>query len=196
MAFDFLVETPFLLFNYSIEYISNNMQEADRVVPGQSLGMMTDFIPGPGTFDREGVIHASLLGFKRILTSSSPSQDENVNKAMISVISSGPAQPIPKVGSIVLGQVTKMTSKFVSVTLQVIDGIEAPLPSYGLLRTQDIRSNDRDNVIIYECVRPGDLIRARVISLGDSKSYYLTTAEIDLGVVFANSSAGALILFC
>lgn len=169
------------------------MQEVDRVVPGQSLGMVTDFVPGPGTFDREGVIHASLLGFKRILAPSS-GQEENV-KPTLSVVSSGPAQPTPKVGSIVLGQVTKMTSKFASVTLQVVDGIQAPLPSYGLLRTQDIRSNDRDNVIIYECVRPGDLIRAKVISLGDSKSFYLSTADIDLGVVFANSSAGVFTLF-
>lgn len=42
------------------------------------------------------------------------------------------------------------------------------------------------------CFRPGDVVRARVLSLGDARSFYLTTAAEDLGVVFARSeSSGA-----
>ncbi|WAR22107.1 EXOS1-like protein [Mya arenaria] len=39
--------------------------------------------------------------------------------------------------------------------------------------------------------RPGDIVISRVISLGDSQSYLLTTAENELGVVIATSEAGA-----
>lgn len=35
--------------------------------------------------------------------------------------------------------------------------------------------------------RPGDIIRAVVISLGDGTNYYLSTARNDLGVVFATN---------
>ena len=40
---------------------------------------------------------------------------------------------------------------------------------------------------IYDCFVPSDVVRARVLSLGDSRSYYLTTAENPLGVVRARS---------
>ncbi len=47
-------------------------------------------------------------------------------------------------------------------------------------------------VEMYSCFRPGDLVRAEVISLGDSRSYYLSTAKNDLGVVYAKSLNGEL----
>ena len=43
---------------------------------------------------------------------------------------------------------------------------------------------------MYKCFRPGDIVIARVISLGDAQSYLLTTAENELGVVIATSEAG------
>lgn len=61
----------------------------------------------------------------------------------------------------------------------------------GVIRTQDVRSTDRDKVQIVECFRPGDIVRAEVLSLGDGANYYLTTARNDLGVVFARSQGGA-----
>lgn len=61
----------------------------------------------------------------------------------------------------------------------------------GIIRTQDVRSTDRDKVQIIECFKPGDIVRAQVISLGDGSNYYLSTARNDLGVVFAKSEGGA-----
>jgi exosome complex component CSL4 len=43
---------------------------------------------------------------------------------------------------------------------------------------------------MFNCFRPGDIVRAEVISLGDSRSYYLSTAKNELGVVYAKSLAG------
>lgn len=43
---------------------------------------------------------------------------------------------------------------------------------------------------MYDCFRPGDVVRAKVLSLGDARSYYLTTADNALGVVHAKSLAG------
>jgi exosome complex RNA-binding protein Csl4 len=42
---------------------------------------------------------------------------------------------------------------------------------------------------VYNCYRPGDIVRAVVISLGDARSYYLSTARTDLGVVSARGRA-------
>lgn len=49
-------------------------------------------------------------------------------------------------------------------------------------------------VVMYDCFRPGDVVRAKVLSLGDARSYYLTTADNTLGVVHAKSLAGGEVL--
>lgn len=46
-------------------------------------------------------------------------------------------------------------------------------------------------VQIQASFRPGDVVRAEVLSLGDARSYHLTTAKNELGVVYAKSVAGA-----
>ena len=43
---------------------------------------------------------------------------------------------------------------------------------------------------MHECFRPGDVVLARVLSLGDRRNFYLTTAENELGVIYAESTAG------
>lgn len=43
-----------------------------------------------------------------------------------------------------------------------------------------------------ECFRPGDIVRAEVVSLGDRRSYFLTTAKNEPGVVYARSVAAGV----
>ncbi|KAH3901538.1 related to Exosome complex component CSL4 [Saccharomycodes ludwigii] len=61
----------------------------------------------------------------------------------------------------------------------------------GVIRSQDVRATERDSVKITECFKPGDIVRCKVLSLGDGNNYYLTTAKNYLGVVFAKSLGGA-----
>lgn len=61
----------------------------------------------------------------------------------------------------------------------------------GVIRSQDVRLADRDKVKIIESFRPGDIVRAMILSLGDGSNYYLTTARNDLGVIYAKSENGA-----
>ncbi len=58
-------------------------------------------------------------------------------------------------------------------------------------RLQDVRATEIDKLEMYACFRPGDLLRAEVVSLGDSRSYFLSTARSELGVVYAKSVEGA-----
>ena len=44
-----------------------------------------------------------------------------------------------------------------------------------------------------ECYHPGDIIRARMLPAGDARAVNLSTAELDLGVVYATSDAGQLL---
>jgi exosome complex component CSL4 len=44
---------------------------------------------------------------------------------------------------------------------------------------------DIDKIEIVKSFTPGDIVRAKVISLGDARSYLLSTAEDELGVIMA-----------
>ncbi|KAG1716535.1 hypothetical protein ID866_587 [Astraeus odoratus] len=81
-----------------------------------------------------------------------------------------------------------------TVAISVVDGI--PLPAgeefTGVIRSQDVRATEKDKVKIGDCFRGGDVVKGMVISLGDARSYYITTARNDLGVIFATSEAAVL----
>lgn len=57
-------------------------------------------------------------------------------------------------------------------------------------RLEDVRAAEIDKVQIASCFRPGDVVKAEVVSLGTSRDYYLSTAQNHLGVVYAKSLAG------
>lgn len=60
----------------------------------------------------------------------------------------------------------------------------------ALIRKEDVRAVEKDRVVMEEMFRVGDIVRGKVISLGDQSFYYLTTARNDLGTVMARSEAG------
>jgi exosome complex component CSL4 len=64
----------------------------------------------------------------------------------------------------------------------------APGAFRGVVRRQDVRRTDIDGVVMRDCFRPGDVVRCAVLSLGDSRAYFLSTAANELGVVAARSA--------
>ena len=69
-----------------------------------------------------------------------------------------------------------------------------PDPCSGLIRREDVRPIDASAPVeVYRSFRPGDIVLARVLSLGDARAYYLSTSEVALGVVLARSSEGAVL---
>jgi exosome complex component CSL4 len=57
-------------------------------------------------------------------------------------------------------------------------------------RQQDVRATEIDKVDMHQSFHAGDIVRAMVLSLGDARAYYLSTAKNELGVVSAESAAG------
>jgi len=93
---------------------------------------------------------------------------------------------VPRVGDDVYGRVTRVLEKVAHVEIAAIDG-RAPRGGEfgGAIRRQDVRAHAVDSVEMEACFQPGDIVRARVLSLGDARSFYLTTAADELGVVRA-----------
>ncbi|KAL2162629.1 hypothetical protein VTH06DRAFT_6465 [Thermothelomyces fergusii] len=97
---------------------------------------------------------------------------------------------LPEVGNVVLCRVLRITPRQAVVAILVCGDTVLDAEWQGLIRVQDVRATEKDRVKIYESFRPGDIVRAEVISLGDQTNYYLSTARNELGVVLAVSEAG------
>lgn len=107
----------------------------------------------------------------------------------------------------IIGKVIRVNPRFATVAILVVNDLPCREEFQGIIRSvslqvhnsililfrsQDVRATEKDKVKIYTSFRPGDTIRAQVISLGDMKSYYLSTARNDLGVLFADSVAAGV----
>ena len=98
---------------------------------------------------------------------------------------------MPSIGDTVTCRVTRINPRMANVEIVCVGGGVLREPCAGLVRREDIlpRFEGLDQAVVYRAFRPGDVVLARVISLGDSRSYYLSTASPELGVVLARSEA-------
>lgn len=121
---------------------------------------------------------------------------------------------MPGQNSLVIGTVVRLSPLQATISITVVDGV--PLlhgdDITGVIRSQDIRVTDKDKIKLAECFRGGDVVRGVVvsfcayprliryvlkydqISLGDARSYYVSTARNDLGVIYATSEAGIAVI--
>ncbi|KXJ17143.1 exosome complex component CSL4 [Exaiptasia diaphana] len=153
------------------------------VVPGERLGSLEQFAAGNGTYSRHGYVYSSLAGLKHVV--------QGQEKQTISVMREEQESVVPGVGSVVTCKVTSVNPRFCKVSILGVDSTALKEPFRGIIRKEDVRATEKDRVEIYKCFRPGDIVVAKVMSLGDALSYQLSTADNSLGVVFAKSEAGA-----
>lgn len=113
---------------------------------------------------------------------------------------------VPEKGSVVAAVITKVNPRFASCRILTIGPIPLKESFNGVIRyvvaltarpsliqldrLQDVRATETDKIEIYKSFRPGDIVSAEVVSLGDARSYYLSTAKNELGVIRALSVAG------
>ncbi|EFA85181.1 3'-5' exoribonuclease [Heterostelium album PN500] len=179
------------------------------VTPGQKLSRDNEYIASEGTYYYKGSIYSSVLGFRHFVKNNITSKEEsddivdnsninnnnnNSNKDYIVVLKEKDPGVVPEIGSVVTVQVLRINPRLASVAILCV-GTKALKETFnGIIRVQDVRATEIDKVEIYKSFRPGDIVIAEVISLGDSRSYFLSTAKNELGVVFAQSVAGATMI--
>eukprot|EP00465_Bigelowiella_longifila_P004616 CAMPEP_0185255460 /NCGR_PEP_ID=MMETSP1359-20130426/4497_1 /TAXON_ID=552665 /ORGANISM="Bigelowiella longifila, Strain CCMP242" /LENGTH=209 /DNA_ID=CAMNT_0027839371 /DNA_START=16 /DNA_END=645 /DNA_ORIENTATION=+ len=154
-------------------------------IPGDRLGELKEIVPGDGTYVLGDAVYSSIVGFKR-------TGDEREGRVRIDIIRARErkATVLPGVGDVVTARVTKVNARSAQLEILFTEGKMLRDTFPGIIRTKDVRAFDIDAVQIYQSYRPGDIVRAEVQSLGDSKSYYLSTAKNNLGVIKADSAAG------
>ncbi|MFQ5758202.1 MAG: exosome complex RNA-binding protein Csl4 [Candidatus Bathyarchaeia archaeon] len=142
------------------------------VVPGKRLGVIEEFMAGPGTYVEHGTIYSETTG--RALL-------DMLNKK-VSVYPLVHAVSTPRTGSTVIGQVSNVRSKNAMLR---ISGIGKRLLSgffTGILHISDVSPSYIETM--YGVCKPGDLMRAKVVS-DLNRTYHLSTEDKNLGVIYA-----------
>ncbi|GAM19228.1 hypothetical protein SAMD00019534_024030 [Acytostelium subglobosum LB1] len=177
------------------------MESSTIVTPGQRLCRESEYIASEGTYIHKGAIYSSVLGFSHVIKRHQSSEQDDQTKDKDDIVASTNENDlkkdyivvmkekdpgvVPDIGSVVTAQVLRNNPRLASVAILCV-GTKALKETFnGIIRVQDVRATEIDKVEIYKSFRPGDIVVAQVISLGDSRSYYLSTAKNELGVVFA-----------
>jgi exosome complex component CSL4 len=164
------------------------VEEIHFVIPGDVIGRCVDYDCGIGCYSSHENIIATLVG-EVILDTISPSR-ERMNVISTEQIQSKDA--VVEIGDIVLARVLRLSVNQVSVEIISVGDRILRSPSRAIIRREDIRLTEMETLIIHECFRPGDIVRAMVISLGDARQYFLSTAEAEFGVRWGRSEKSGL----
>ncbi|KAJ3444062.1 3'-5' exoribonuclease csl4-related [Anaeramoeba flamelloides] len=158
------------------------------VITGQRLGQTSQFESGEGTYLHESYIYSSVCG--RLILKESEDLNKKTTLAIQSLRSKTSIQPT--VGDTVTGRVSRIRLSSAQIEILCIGDLPLKESFSGIIRKQDVRSKNIDRVVMSESYQPGDIVRAEVISLGESRGYsfYLTSAKSDLGVIHAKSKSG------
>jgi exosome complex component CSL4 len=161
-------------------------QTISVAVPGQLLGTASEFLPGPGTHIHNSKLFASILGPIKTTTPPKPAGPQKrltkitpAAPAVLPTISierdiyvgnggdgsgKSKAETLPEVNSTVLCRVTRIQPRQASVAILVVGETVLDGEWQGLIRVQDVRATEKDKVKIFESFRPGDIVRAVVVS--------------------------------
>ncbi|KAK4888265.1 exosome 3'-_5 exonuclease subunit ski4 (Csl4) [Elasticomyces elasticus] len=154
-------------------------------LPGQDLGPTASNTVGPGSHIHNSHIFASIAGPLSTTKSSA--------KGSTPTLSISHPLLLPEVGTTVLGRITRTNARqanFSVLALGLTGDVVLAEPLPAVIRQQDIRLTEVDKVTVAGSFRVGDVVRAVVISLGDERAYYASTAKDELGVVMAVSEGG------
>lgn len=172
------------------------MSSTTIVLPGQSLGTTDQNISSTGTHIFDNQIVSSLAGIA-LLSQTAGSKAQTYTISRPTALNT---PLLPTVGATILGRITRTSPQRALVSILCVNNTPlctSPSPSssaiethQGIIRSLDVRATQVDTVKMAECYRPGDVVRAVVISLGDQGGYYLSTAGNEYGVVMARGEGG------
>jgi len=141
------------------------------VFPGERLGVVEEFFPGPGLYQKNGVLRSAELGairydpLKRVLAVS------KINRSLL----------LPAEGMNVYGEVGSVLRRDAMVDVFILEGKLLSSPYTGIIQSLDGNRN-----ILME-VRNGDIVKAKIINT-KNRLLQLSIDSSDYGVVYAYCS--------
>ena len=153
-----------------------------HVLPGDKLGVIEQYLPGTGTYEKEGTIYAHFTGNARI----------DLKNKRVTVVPTTRTATLPKEGTTIIASVIHATDKMATVDIWRINDATLHKPFTAMLHISS--SSPRYERNMSDVCKAGDIIRARVIEI--NRIPQLTTAGRGLGVIKAFcSKCGAVLEF-
>ena len=160
---------------------SPEQKSGHLVVPGERLGVIEEFIPDSGTFVKDGVIFSKIVGRSLV----------DLQNRRVSVYPAVEGAVVPKVGSIVVGQIGNAQSDNVLVRIFKVGNKKISGEFGGILHISDV--SDRYVTAMGDVCKTGDIVRAKVIS-EKNRIFHLSTNDKNLGIVDAFCSRDGTLL--
>ncbi|CRH03008.1 exosome complex component CSL4, putative [Plasmodium relictum] len=156
------------------------------VLPGEVIGSEKDYINGENTYVLKNEIRSTILGKKNIIVN-------NDNKKIINVDNIKSFVALPKAGDIVICKIYRVT--FNMIYCNIILSNNKPLKNSfkGYINKSDIHIYEGELGDNFDCFKQGDIIKAKILSIGQHSSYKLSTVGSDLGVIIALSDKGEIL---
>lgn len=123
----------------------------DKVMIGDYIGTIEEFLPGDGTYSEDGKIFAANIG-KRVV-------DPQKHLALVE----GKTLPSLKVGQTVFGEVTTMKKNIVVVMVSKINGQKGILSEKTMIYVSNISESYVEKPEDYFAI--GDIVKAKVIKI-------------------------------
>ncbi len=151
------------------------------VLPGERLGVIEEFIPDSGTYVKDGVIFSKIVGRSLV----------DLQNRRVSVYPVANTAVYPKVGLVIIGQIGNAQSDNVLVKIFKVGKKKISGNFGGILHVSDV--SDRYVEAMSDVCKPGDIIRAKVIS-EKNQIFHLSTNDKNLGIIDAFCSRDAALL--
>jgi exosome complex component CSL4 len=152
------------------------------VLPGDKLGVIEQYLPGTGTYEKDGTIYANFTGNARI----------DLKNKRVTVVPATRVAILPKEGTTVIASVIHASEKMATVNIWKINDKTIQIPFTAMLHISS--SSPRYERNMSDVCKAGDIIRGRVIEM--NRIPQLTTAGRGLGVIKAFcSKCGAMLEF-
>ena len=179
------------------------MGDSKIVYPGTILGSGLHHKSGANTNRLHGNVISTIFGVLQedkasgilsvIPTHTEDKQDVDFPSSS-DVIAQRAERFVPAPGHNVLGRIQRVTNGVVLVEITHIEGIKLFHHMQGSIRAEEIRLAGQRSPLI-DFFRPGDIIKAEIMSTADPKSYVLSALRQDHGVLQAYSETGFPLTF-
>ncbi len=151
---------------------SPEQKSGHLVLPGERFGVIEEFIPDSGTYVKDGVIYSKIIGRSLV----------DLQNRRVSVYPVSEGVVVPKVGTVVIGQIGNAQSDNVLVKIFRIGNKKLHGNFGGILHVSDV--SDRYVDQMSDVCKPGDIVRAKVIS-EKNQVFHLSTNDKNLGIIYA-----------
>jgi exosome complex component CSL4 len=156
--------------------LDEKRRESEKLIfPGERLGVIEEFLPGQGTYVENGNIFSATTGYV---------QRDTINKET-QVQSRVKTPRVPQTGDVVIGQVSSVQDKTLSIDIFQINDVVINTSFTGVMHVSN--ASQAYVKTMFDVFKVGDVVRAKVMSTMN-REFHLTTEGSNLGVIQAACS--------